>query len=70
MECLEEACVYERQADISINEQALEDLAAGGCEINDDVDKEAFMEILSPLQDEVAAEYQVEDVLQMIRDKL
>ena len=70
MECLEEACVYERQEDISINEQALENLAAGGCEINDDVDKEAFMEILSPLQDEVAAEYQVEDVLQMIRDKL
>lgn len=70
MECLEEACVYERREDIAINEKALEDLAAGGCEINDDVDKEAFMEILAPLQDEVAADYNVEDVLQMIREKL
>lgn len=70
MECLADACVYERTEDININEQALKDLAAGGCIINDDVDKEAFMEILSPLQDEVAGQYGVEDVLKMIRDKL
>ncbi|WP_295579360.1 TRAP transporter substrate-binding protein [uncultured Oscillibacter sp.] len=70
MACLAEACAYEREQDIVINEKALEDLAAGGCVINDDVDKEAFIEILAPLQDEVAGQYGVADVLQMIRDKM
>ncbi len=67
MEALREAAVYERQADIKINEQALKDLEAGGAKINNNVDKQAFMDKLASLQDKVAGQYNVQDLLEMIR---
>ena len=70
MECLEEAAAYERKADIGINEEALKKMAAAGCKINDDVNKQAFIDLLSPLQDKVAEKYGMTAVLQDIRGKM
>ncbi len=70
MDCLAQAADYERAADIRINEDALKKMAAAGCKINDDVDKQAFIRLLSPLQDKVAAQYGMTDILQEIRKNM
>jgi TRAP-type C4-dicarboxylate transport system substrate-binding protein len=68
MKCLEEASVYERKIDLEINDKALKDLAAAGCKINSDVDKQGFIGKLTSMQDKVAEQYKIQDVLKMIRD--
>jgi tripartite ATP-independent transporter DctP family solute receptor len=67
MDALKEASVHQRKVDVEINEKAMEDLAANGAIINDDVDKQAFADKLAPLQDKVAEQYSVQDILEMIR---
>lgn len=69
MECLKEAAIYERQADLAINEDALKKMAAAGCNINDNVNKEAFIKILTPLHDKIAEQYGMSEVLKEIRAK-
>lgn len=70
LECIREASAYEQEQDVAINEKALQDLKAKGCIINSDVDKESFINALKHVQDQVAKELGMEDILNLIRKAL
>jgi tripartite ATP-independent transporter DctP family solute receptor len=63
-----DASVYERQADIKINADALTDLQAKGAIINSDVNKKSFIDALKNLQDEVADQLKTKQLLDLIRN--
>jgi TRAP-type transport system periplasmic protein len=67
LKCIQDASVYERQADLQINEKALEQLKTLGCEINSDVDKDSFINRLKGIQDETAKQLKVQNILDLIR---
>ncbi len=54
--------------DVRLNEESLKDMEAAGAVIIRDVDIPAFMKVVAPLQDEIAAEFEGTEVLKMVRE--
>jgi tripartite ATP-independent transporter DctP family solute receptor len=67
VKAMQEASAYERQADVQINEDALKDLKAKGTVVNSDVNKQSFINTLKDIQDEVAGQLKMKQVLDLIR---
>lgn len=63
----EEATAYEREVDNELAQESLEELKAGGAEIIE-VDKESFIELVQPIQDEVAQGLGLEHLLEKVRE--
>ncbi len=66
MEVAREACQYERKRDAELVTESLERMKAKGTKINQP-DKTKFAALAAPIQDEVAKNLKVEDLLALVR---
>lgn len=66
MDCMDDAAAEELEFDKANDQRALEDLRAAGANLIEDVDKQAFMDVVTPLRDQVAADLGVEALIEMI----
>mgnify|MGYP004466752483 CR=1 FL=1 len=66
MSCMDDAAREELEFDKANDQRALEDLRAAGANVIEDVDKQAFIDVVTPLRDKVAADLGVESLIEMI----
>jgi tripartite ATP-independent transporter DctP family solute receptor len=66
LETAKEASDYERKRDAELNAEAIERMKAKGAKINEP-DRAKFAALAGPIQDEVARDMKMEDVLAMVR---
>jgi tripartite ATP-independent transporter DctP family solute receptor len=66
LETAKEASDYERKRDTELNVEAIERMKARGAKINEP-DRTKFAALVGPIQDEVARDMKMEDVLAMVR---
>lgn len=66
LDTAKEASDYERKRDAELNVEAIERMKARGAKINEP-DRAKFASLVGPIQDEVARDMKMEDVLAMVR---
>ena len=66
LDTAKEASDYERKRDAELNVEAIERMKARGAKINEP-DRTKFAALVGPIQDEVARDMKMEDVLAMVR---
>ncbi len=66
MSSMDDAAAEELAFDKQNDQRALEDLRAAGANIVEDVDKQAFMDVVTPLRDDVAKNLGVEKLIEII----
>ena len=66
LETAKEASDYERKRDAELNAEAIDRMKAKGAKINEP-DRAKFAALVGPIQDEVARDMKMEDVLAMVR---